>query len=56
LKPPQEVLTQFEKIARPIFDKQFNISKQSNELRVLRDWLLPMLMTGQATVKDKGAS
>jgi len=50
-KPPRDILVQYEKIAKPIFDKQFEIEEESSTLSQLRDFLLPLLMNGQVTVK-----
>lgn len=36
----------------PIYLKLNNIKKQNQQLTELRDWLLPMLMNGQVTVKE----
>ncbi len=36
----------------PIYLKLNNIKKQNQQLSELRDWLLPMLMNGQITVKE----
>ena len=36
----------------PLFTLISKNYKESNQLRALRDWLLPMLMNGQATVSD----
>lgn len=49
--PDETVLQKFHEIVSPIFDKiqQYNI--ENDELTKLRDWLLPMLMNGQATVE-----
>lgn len=49
--PDETVLQKFHEIVSPIFDKiqQYNI--ENDELAKLRDWLLPMLMNGQATVE-----
>lgn len=49
--PEENVLKQFHEIVSPIFKKiqQYNI--ENDELVKLRDWLLPMLMNGQATVE-----
>jgi type I restriction enzyme S subunit len=50
--PTTEVLQNFEKTVAP-FDKKIEInSLQNQQLSSLRDWLLPMLMNGQVTVKD----
>ena len=42
----------FEKIVQPIEQKIRVIEEENRELTKLRDWLLPMLMNGQATVCD----
>ncbi len=49
--PCEKVLTDYYKAADPIFEKIMNLALQSHELMQLRDWLLPMLMNGQVTVK-----
>lgn len=49
--PCDKVLTDYYKAADPIFEKIMNLALQSHELMQLRDWLLPMLMNGQVTVK-----
>lgn len=51
--PDETVLQKFHEVVSPIFDKiqQYNI--ENDELTKLRDWLLPMLMNGQATVTDE---
>lgn len=36
----------------PLFTLIAKNYKESNQLRALRDWLLPMLMNGQATISD----
>jgi len=46
-----ELIRQFTKIIQPILEKQELVSKQNLKLTQLRDWLLPMLMNGQVTVK-----
>jgi type I restriction enzyme S subunit len=38
-------------ILNPIFDKVALLQAENSDLRVLRDWLLPMLMNGQVTVE-----
>ena len=50
--PPQEVLVEFNKQVAQALDLIHNNLNESVSLRKLRDWLLPMLMNGQATVGD----
>ena len=38
-------------IIKPIFLKMINLQQQNQELAKLRDWLLPMLMNGQVSVR-----
>ena len=49
--PPVGLLNQFEKFCKPILKKKVVILKENKQLIELRDWLLPMLMNGQVTVK-----
>jgi type I restriction enzyme S subunit len=48
--PPIALLSIFEDICEPIFQKMTANEKENQELIQLRDWLLPMLMNGQVTV------
>ena len=49
---PNPVLVKsFEEIVQPIEQKIRIIEEENRELAKLRDWLLPMLMNGQATVE-----
>lgn len=50
--PCKSVVSNFEHIAGPIFEKQMNIGYEIEELQSLRDYLLPLLMNGQVTIKD----
>lgn len=50
--PPDEILMRFEKRVKPIESKIEKCEEEIRELTKLRDWLLPMLMNGQATVVD----
>ncbi|SFH48937.1 restriction endonuclease subunit S [Pedobacter insulae] len=50
--PGLEVINKLDDILNPIFEKILINKKQNQELASLRDWLLPMLMNGQVTVKD----
>ncbi len=49
--PDKMVLTAFDNQVNPILDLQYTKSRETYELVKLRDWLLPMLMNGQVTVK-----
>lgn len=50
--PPMQVIEDFSKEVRPFFALQNKLNKETHALTQLRDWLLPMLMNGQATVSD----
>jgi type I restriction enzyme S subunit len=50
--PTNEVLLAYNILIKPTFKKQDTIELENQELASLRDWLLPMLMNGQVTVKD----
>ena len=50
--PNDVVLDSFNKKIKPIIGTIQNIIDENHELTKLRDWLLPMLMNGQATVTD----
>lgn len=45
--PGNEVMRHYENIAAPVISESLVLSKQSQQLAELRDWLLPMLMNGQ---------
>ena len=49
--PPAEIIQAFSEIVAPIHEKIGQCQKENRELTKLRDWLLPMLMNGQATVE-----
>ena len=49
--PPDEILMCFEKRVKPIESKIEKCEEEIRELTKLRDWLLPMLMSGQARVE-----
>ena len=49
--PPSEILQKYYDIVEPLYSMHMNAAKENCELTKLRDWLLPLLMTGQATVK-----
>jgi type I restriction enzyme S subunit len=50
--PDNSVLENFEEIASPIFEKQMKLGYETEELQSLRDFFLPILLNGQATIKD----
>ena len=50
--PPTNILKEYYKISEPIYKKIINVAFESQMLTELRDWLLPMLMNGQVTVKQ----
>jgi type I restriction enzyme S subunit len=49
--PQNDVLLSYYKIAHPLFKEIMNIAFQNQQLTQLRDWLLPMLMNGQVSIK-----
>ena len=50
--PPIKLIEEFGKLTVPS-NKQITYNlKQNQQLSALRDWLLPMLMNGQITVKE----
>ena len=49
--PEEGILEKFHKIVSPIFEKMQQYNIENDELTKLRDWLLPMLLNGEATVK-----
>ena len=50
--PPIDLCNQIDKKISPILDLVVKNSKQNQKLSELRDWLLPMLMNGQVSVKQ----
>lgn len=50
--PESSEVKAFEEIVQPIEQKIRATEQENRELTKLRDWLLPMLMNGQATVVD----
>lgn len=49
--PPDDILESYYEITTPIYGQVMSLAFQNHELTKLRDWLLPMLMSGQITVK-----
>jgi type I restriction enzyme, S subunit len=52
IKPEENILREFHLIVDGLYDKYYNNAMQNQELTLLRDWLLPMLINGQVTVKE----
>lgn len=50
--PNFDILRKFNEILNPNVEKRFKIFEENQKLAELRDWLLPMLMNGQVTVKE----
>ena len=50
--PDDNAVAQFERQAAPMEQKIYENELQTRELQSLREWLLPMLMSGQATISD----
>lgn len=50
--PPSAVLTVFDKIARPLFDRIVEADRESRTLAQTRDVLLPRLTSGEIRVRD----
>jgi type I restriction enzyme S subunit len=52
VKPSKDVAEKYHSYVQSLENKKQSNLKQNKELASLRDWLLPMLMNGQVTVKD----
>ena len=52
LPKEDSTVSKFNNLIEPIFGKITNVQKQNQHLTTLRDWLLPMLMNGQVTVRQ----
>lgn len=52
LIPEMKIINRFQRIAEPVELQIHRNEKQIRELSSLRNWLLPMLMNGQATIED----
>ena len=55
LLPNADLMKEYLKKVKPGYDAILNNSTQNQELASLRDFLLPMLMNGQVTFKEKDA-
>lgn len=51
-KPDINILKKFSDVIYPMLRKKFSIIRENQELSSLRDFLLPLLMNGQATFKE----
>ncbi|OCB78414.1 restriction endonuclease subunit S [Flavobacterium crassostreae] len=50
--PNAKTVRAFQNLVFPSFEKQNKIELENQELASIRDWLLPMLMNGQVSVRD----
>src|SRR5690554_5477360 len=50
--PPTDLIEKFDSFYLPIANRINETERQNEQLTALRDWLLPMLMNGQITVKE----
>lgn len=54
--PPNELVEEFRRKVEYLFKRQDTLEQENEQLMALRDWLLPMLMNGQVTVKPSTES
>lgn len=54
LLPPEHLSKKYTESVSAIFARQDNLEQENKKLEAIRDWLLPMLMNGQVTVKNSG--
>lgn len=52
IMPPVELLSKFATLSKNIVDKKSVNIKENQQLAQLHDWLLPMLMNGQVSIKN----
>ena len=50
--PPMRILERFSQEVQPVFAMLNKLNTENQNLIHLRDWLLPMLMNGQASIED----
>ena len=48
--PTNKLTLKLEEVISPIFENTLNNDTENQQLATLRNWLLPMLMNGQALV------
>lgn len=53
VQPSKEILDKYNNIAMNIYDKQQNIRYENNDLKIIRDNLLPKLMSGEIILDKK---
>lgn len=53
--PPRDLLEGFDAAVLAFSEQQSVLESQNQQLASLRDWLLPMLMNGQATIREAGS-
>lgn len=46
------IMNKYNDVVKPMYEQQVVIRMQNQKLTELRDWLLPMLMNGQVTVRE----
>jgi len=52
VKPPKEIVEKFHNKVKVLHQKKQKNLLENQKLAALRDWLLPMLMNGQVTIKE----
>jgi type I restriction enzyme S subunit len=52
IKPPEELVSTFERAASPLLDRTLECRRESRTLAAIRDALLPKLVSGELRVKD----
>lgn len=55
VEPKEDLYLKFNTFISPFFKQANTITKETEKLYVLRDWLLPMLMNGQVKLNEKAA-
>jgi type I restriction enzyme S subunit len=50
--PPKDLMTEFTKLAKPMFKSIYNLSLRNENLKQQRDMLLPKLISGQIELKE----
>ena len=50
--PHESIVSKYERLCSPIFDRQMGLGVESVHLTSLRDYLIPLLMNGQVTIKE----